>query len=203
VTIVLAAGLGFFDVEAFGNFKQMVHSGDTAGKVPLSRFRNAKGVYGVGALAGLHGEIWIWDGKVVVSRGDSVTGATEPASDSDQAALLVTARVKAWKEIPVDVDMTPNQFEKYVLHQAGTNGIDVKEPFLFSVRGSIRDYQRHVVTGAGAGHGESKIACSKVLLRMLCCSAFTLHRILKVLFLTPANAFMFTTPIRQLPSRDI
>ena len=156
VTVVFAAGPAFFDIEAFGNFKQMIHSGDTAGKVSLSRFRNAQGVYGLGALAGLHGEIWIWDGKVAVSRSDSATGATEPANDNDQAALLVTARVKAWKEISVKSDLGSEQFEKYVLQQAETYGIDVKEPFPFLVRGSIRDYQWHVVTGASAGHGEKQ-----------------------------------------------
>jgi alpha-acetolactate decarboxylase len=150
-----AAGAGFYGVEVFGNFKQMMHTGDTSGKVRLRQLRTDRGLYGLGALAGLRGEIWIWDGNIAVSRGDSATGATEPAKDTDEATLLITARVKNWKEVRVQTDMSSEQFEKYVVREAKANGINVEQPFPFSVRGGIREYQWHVVNGPGEGHGQS------------------------------------------------
>ena len=64
---VNAAGERPFNVSVHGNFKQMVHAGDTSGKVALAPAARTTGTYGVGALAGLRGEILIWDGTVFVT----------------------------------------------------------------------------------------------------------------------------------------
>jgi hypothetical protein len=85
-----------FNVSIHGNFKQMVHAGDTSGKVALAPPVRAAGTYGVGALAGLRGEILIWDGSVLVTLGESASGSTQPPRADDQATLLVTAKSDAY-----------------------------------------------------------------------------------------------------------
>jgi len=44
-----------FRVTVHGNFKRMMHTGDTAAKVALASVPRAAGIYGVGALAALRG----------------------------------------------------------------------------------------------------------------------------------------------------
>jgi hypothetical protein len=59
-----------------GNFQRMMHSGNTAGQVALSALPQAPGTWGVGATAGLKGEIVQIDGRVLVSPGSDAGAAT-------------------------------------------------------------------------------------------------------------------------------
>lgn len=144
-----------FAVQAWGNFKQMAHTGNTAGVVKLSALGNAKGSYGVGAIAGMRGEILQWDGKLLVSRGHSAKGETGPANAGDEAVLFVQAKVNAWQEVPVTADMTQAQFESFVVDAAKKAGLDSNKAFPFAVRGNTTNLVWHVVTGTpqGGHHG--------------------------------------------------
>ncbi|NQT70463.1 MAG: acetolactate decarboxylase [Desulfobacteraceae bacterium] len=142
------AGDTSFDVTVYGNFKRMLHTGDASGKVALLSTSRLEGIYGVGALADLRGEILVWDGKVLVTPGESDTGSTRSATSEDQATLLVTARVKEWFEVQIPHDMTQREFERFVIDSADSARIDINRPFPFIVRGEITDYTWHVITGA-------------------------------------------------------
>lgn len=137
-----------FDVTAYGNFKKMKHTGDASGKVTLLSVSRSGGIYGVGALADLRGEILVWDGKVLVTPGESDTGSTRPATSKDQATLLVTARVKEWFEVQIHHDMTQQEFERFVIDSANSTRININRAFPFIVRGEVTDYTWHVVTSA-------------------------------------------------------
>jgi len=142
-----------FNVSVYGNFKRMLHTGDATGKVALASIPHSTGVYGVGALAGLTGEILIWDGRVLVSPGQSVSGSTQAPEADATATLLVTAQVKKWEQTQVPENMTQQAFEKFVVDSAHSKGIDTQKPFPFIVTGEITDYAWHVVTGATKHHG--------------------------------------------------
>ncbi|MGE0558475.1 MAG: acetolactate decarboxylase [Burkholderiales bacterium] len=159
IGLLLAATVAWaaepFAVQAWGNFKQMSHTGNTAGVVKLSALGNAKGSYGVGAIAGMRGEILQWDGRLLVSRGHSHKGETGPASAGDEAVLFVQAKVVAWQEVPVAADMTQPQFEAFVVNAAKKAGLDSDKAFPFAVRGNTTKLVWHVVTGTpqGVHHG--------------------------------------------------
>ena len=72
-----------FDVTTYGSFKRMKH--DASGKAALLSIPRSGGIYGVGALADLLGEILVWDGKVFVTPGESNTGSTRPATSISRA----------------------------------------------------------------------------------------------------------------------
>jgi alpha-acetolactate decarboxylase len=155
---MLAATMAYaaepFAIRAWGSFKQMAHTGNTSGVVKLSALTNGKGSYGVGAIAGMRGEILQWDGKLLVSRGHSPKGETGAATATDEAVLFVSAKVDAWQETPVTSDMTQAQFETFVVATAKKLGLDGDKAFPFAVRGSNLNVVWHVVTGAAptAGH---------------------------------------------------
>lgn len=144
-----------FSVQAYGNFKQMAHTGNTDGVVKLAQLPGVKGSYGVGALAGMRGEVLLWDGRMLVSRGHSPKGETGPAMATDQAAIFVGGKVDGWQNIPVPADLSQAQFEAFVLASAKKLGLDVGKAFPFAVKGDKLSLTWHVVTGAasGAAHG--------------------------------------------------
>jgi alpha-acetolactate decarboxylase len=141
-------------IQAHGNFKQMAHTGKTDGVVKLSALASGKGTYGVGAIAGMRGEIMLWDGQLLVSRGHSPKGETGPATVTDEAVLFVGGKVDAWLEVKLANDMTQAEFEAFVVATAKKLGLDADKAFPFAVRGSNLNVVWHVVTGASpvSGH---------------------------------------------------
>jgi len=135
-----AGGESPFNVSIHGNFKRMVNTGDASGKIALASLPRSAGTYGVGALADLQGEILVWDGRVLVTPGQSTSGSTQSPGAGDQATLLVTAQVKKWEQKQVLNDMTQKEFERFVINSANSIGIDTKKPFPFIVMGEITDY---------------------------------------------------------------
>jgi hypothetical protein len=49
----------------------------------------------------MRGEILVWDGRVLATPGESLSGSAQPPKANDQAALLVTAQVKEWEKVQV------------------------------------------------------------------------------------------------------
>lgn len=144
-----------FKISVYGNFKRMAHTGDASGKVALASIPPSAGTYGVGALADLQGEILVWDGRVLITPGESISGSTKPAGAGDQAALLVTAQVTEWERVQVPSNMVQKEFERFVIDSAHSKGVDTQKPFPFIVLGEITDYAWHVVTGTAKPHGGS------------------------------------------------
>lgn len=160
VTLILAAFVVTtpyaaepFAIQTYGSFKQMSHTGETAGVVKLSALGNAKGAFGVGAIAGMRGEILLWDGKLLVSRGHSAKGETGPATATDEAVLFIGGKVDAWQEVPVTSDMTQAQFESFALASAKKLGLQSDKAFPFAVRSDKLNVTWHVVTGAAPASG--------------------------------------------------
>ena len=149
-TMTLAASAAIAQVQDFkhyGNFKHMTQSGETKGQVFLSELPSAAGVWGVGALAGLKGEIIQIDGKLLVSLGTDPKGAVRPPTANDSAVLWASAKVTDWDSVKVPTDMTQGQFEAFVTQQATSSKLDLTQPFIFRVTGHYAHLIWHVVTG--------------------------------------------------------
>lgn len=159
----LAAGTAIaaalpFNFIYFGNFQRMSHTGDTRAQVTLAAVPQTAGTWGVGAMAGLKGEILVHDGKVLVTRGSDPEGRAAPAAAGDEAVLFASATVKTWLNVPVPSDMDQAGLEAFVIEQAKARDIDVEQPFAFLVDGRFPRLRWHVVTGdkpsgAAGGHG--------------------------------------------------
>jgi len=141
---------GKFNLEVFGSFKQMSQNADASATVRLESVSGKSGTYGVGALAGLRGEILIWDGRVLVSRGHDSGGRVEPASTSDEANLLIKATVVEWAEVETPADMNQSAFESFVRKEAQRRGLVDSMAYPYVVKGRFSRVLWHVVTGAAA-----------------------------------------------------
>lgn len=142
-----------------GNFKQMSHSGDTQGRVKLADLRLAPGTWGVGATAGLKGEILVVDGRMLVSPGSDARGQVRAPAAGEEAVLYAGAQVAGWTAVPVPRELDQAGLEAFIVEQARARGVDVAQPFAFLVEGRFPRLRWHVVTGEkpadaqGGGHG--------------------------------------------------
>lgn len=144
-----------FEFSAVGSFKRMSHTGDTRGQIKLAELPQGTGNWGVGALAGLTGEVLLHDGRLLVSRGEDHAGKMTAARPEDEAVLFASARVQQWRDIPLTKDMSQAEFEAFVVEQARAHGLNPDQPFPFLVEGRFPVMTWHVVTGQvpRSGHG--------------------------------------------------
>jgi acetolactate decarboxylase len=131
-------------VEYAGAQKEIVASGRTQSVMDLKSLARRRGLYAVGAVEGLDGEITIFDSKPYISK---VRGETFTVDDSfDHGAIfIVWSEQSNWRDIPI-----PNtvkryaELQKFVRAQAAAAGIDVAKPFPFLVSGTPAEVAWHI-----------------------------------------------------------
>lgn len=141
---VCAMLLCFQDLTVHGTLRGIMRQGDIAAKVRVGDVLQEPNVYGLGAAAKLKGEILIMDGKALLSRqNDDGTVVTVPA-DEEQAALLVSAPVQLWREVPLPEEVT-NEAELSAFLDGFARGLGGPEPFPFLLRGKVAELDWHII----------------------------------------------------------
>lgn len=134
-----------YEVKYYGALKNMMHKGDISSKFNLEDLKDKKHIYAIGAIENLKGEIQIYDGESFNSYvSDSIIEFDK--SFAKKATLLVYAQVEKWSEysIPEKVK-TYEQLEDYISKTAEKNGVDIKKPFPFQVKGNAQSFDWHVI----------------------------------------------------------
>jgi acetolactate decarboxylase len=131
-------------VEHYGALRAIMHQGDLSAQAEMSDFIEISNFYALGALENLKGEIQIFNGADFSTRADNdQVNFTEPFND--RAALLVTAVVDEWMELPIDNVDDYSGLQQIVEEKAQTHGIDMSEPFPFLVEGTFEQLRWHVI----------------------------------------------------------
>ena len=145
-----------------GHFQRMLRTGDVGGQVELARLPTGPGFWGLGALAGMAGELVQLDGRVLVSPGSDPEGAVRAPLPGEQALLFAAARVSEWVEVPVPRALDRPGLSRFIAGAARARGPSMKDPFVFRVIGRFPVLKWHVLAGAatrphpgqeGAGSG--------------------------------------------------
>lgn len=134
----------------YGEMRLVLGQGRHEGRVRLGDLTKTAHCYGVGALAGLAGEITILDGQLMVSRVDQ---AGRPTTDSKEqgerkAAMLVAAYVPSWTERRIERDVPAEGLESFLRAAAQQAGFDTAKPFPFMIEGKLTDLDVHIINGA-------------------------------------------------------
>ncbi len=178
-------GASGIDVSMWGTMREVLRQGQSQGRVALTSILKPTTI-GVGALAGLEGEITIVDGQAYVAIGSALKEATVPidltrpgratransgrtgpadhggpadlmepshpglrwASTADSAALLITAEVSDWDEVPLGDCPDYSTLEARIAAQLRKRGRELTEPQPVRVRGAARGLRLHVIAGA-------------------------------------------------------
>jgi len=147
--VLLATGCAAPDTspQIYGAMREVLREGRDQGRVEVAAVTHSDSV-GVGALAGLAGEVTILDGRAMVSRrvGDEI--AVRDALPGEQAALLVTARVPAWRELPLPDLEDYDALEACVRDALLEAGLDPRAPTPLRITGRAERLQLHVIAGA-------------------------------------------------------
>jgi alpha-acetolactate decarboxylase len=136
-------------VRTWGTMHAVMHDGRTEGKVRIADAVASPDAVGIGALAGLLGEIVIVDGVVWTSRVvDAPRVDTEKGRRAgDEAALLAVTRVSRWSEHTLDRDLALEELGDYLRKLADASGLAHTATFPFLVRGDLDALDAHVLNG--------------------------------------------------------
>lgn len=131
-------------VEYGGSQKTIFATGKAEGVVPVGAIAAGTDSFGVGAVAGLDGEITVFNGKPYVTkvRGDGYT----LDHDHDHAATFaVWARVPRWRDEPIPAEVKGYlDLQNFVKARAIAAGIDVSKPFPFQLAGTPAEAKWHI-----------------------------------------------------------
>jgi acetolactate decarboxylase len=131
-------------VEYFGSQKTIFATGRAEGRVPLAAMSGANASYGVGAYAGLDGEITVFDGKPYVTQVRG-SGYTMDNSQNGSAIFSVWTKNTQWRDEPVPAEVTGYlDLQRFVKARAAAAGIDTGKPFPFLMTGSPAELKWHI-----------------------------------------------------------
>lgn len=102
------------------------------------------GLYAIGPIDGLDGEVTIFDSNAYISkvRGESYI---MDHTLNHGAIFLVWTEQKAWKDIEVPPKVKNYlDLQHFIKQRAGLAGIDVAKPFAFLISGTPREIQWHI-----------------------------------------------------------
>lgn len=136
------------ELQTWGSMREVMLRGRTAGRIGVLK-ASRPGTYGLGAMAGLMGEITIDNGVAHVSVVEQGAARTRLAKPGDQAALLVVGHVKRWRTHALPALPSLAALEAFVAETARASGlVPSAEPFLLRVEGTFRELSMHVVHGS-------------------------------------------------------
>ena len=143
------------EVQVFGALKAMMHQGDYRAHIQLEDLNPQAGLFALGAMKDLAGEILILDGVPLHTRpnGDSVYMDKD---FSGGATLLVASVVTQWVEIRVPSAIRDQkQLVRFIQTSAEKMGFGRQRPFPFLLRGQVESIHWHVIDGTKIQTGDS------------------------------------------------
>ncbi len=125
------------DVDHVGELRQIMHQGKIEARVSLDSITRP-GLYAVGALDSLRGEILIENGHSIIATVDSI-GPSILASNQVLATLLVYSTVHEWDTMVV----TTSNLEKVLESIASDKQLNT--PFPFVIQGKFPKLMYHII----------------------------------------------------------
>ena len=126
-----------------------VMGGEDKAAISLDSFSSVPNFYALGPMAGLNGEITVFNSEPSISTiqdGKPIVQKTFHV----EAPLLIYVQVAKWSETPIPASVrTLADLEKFVAARARKAGIDMNEPFPFRVIAHCDDVAMHIVNRQG------------------------------------------------------
>lgn len=131
-------------IQYVGAQREIFKTGKASGVISLESLVGRPGVFAVGPVEGLDGEITIIDSQPYITkvRGSDVTMDN---TFKHGAFFLVWAEQTDWQDVPVpDTVKGYIDLQQFVKAQAQTAGIDVTKPFPFLLSGTPTEIKWHI-----------------------------------------------------------
>lgn len=131
----------YSDIKIVGAMKNVMWKGELGSNIELDTISDKNGLYGLGPISFLTGELLINNGKSYVSKVTSDSTMTVEKTFDTSAPFLVYGNVTEWNEIELPSDLkTIQDLEKFVDNKT----IDFKRPFAFKLIGEVSSAIIHI-----------------------------------------------------------
>lgn len=143
-SVIKAAALragGYPDVNVVGAMRNVMWKGQLKGSIELDTITNKKGLYGLGPLSYLTGEILVNNGISYVSKVTPDSGMMVDKNFTVTAPFFVYTNVTEWEKmaLPATVKTIPD-LEEFI----DANTADYKRPFAFKLTGKVEKANIHI-----------------------------------------------------------
>jgi len=131
-------------IEYVGAQKEIFKTGKATRVMSLEDLAGKKGVFAIGPIEGLDGEITIFDSKPYITkvRGNDYTVDT---TFKHGAFFLVWTEQATWIDVPVPATVKGYvDLQRFVKEQAQKAGVDVTKPFPFLMTGTPAEIKWHI-----------------------------------------------------------
>jgi len=137
-------------VGRWGTVREALRDGHSEARVVVGDVVGSPHALGVGAVAGLQGEITVLDGVVSVSRGERGGAVKSERGDGKgvEATLLALARVDQWRSEPLAASSGRAALEADVQRALERAGFGNLQCVPFVVRGELTGLHGHILRGA-------------------------------------------------------
>jgi hypothetical protein len=137
-------------VGRWGTLREALRDGHSEARVEVASAVRSPYAIGLGAAAGLDGEITVLDGVVHVSRGTAEGALASSRGDGSglEATLLALARVERWRYEPLAASGDRSALEADVQRAIERAGFERLPCVPFVVRGDLAGLRGHVLRGA-------------------------------------------------------
>lgn len=141
VSVTTLPGQPATTVQFRGAMRNVMWKGELGGVINLDTL-DRKGLYGVGPVAGLRGELLILNGTIYQASVVTDTRMQVDVVDGAQAPFFVYAHQNRWREVLLPDSITSMEtLEKYL--DQSTAGLP--RPFVFKLQGTLDSALIHVV----------------------------------------------------------
>lgn len=124
----------YSDVKIIGAMKNVMWKGELGSRIDLDTISDKNGLYGLGPVSYLKGELLINDGKSYMSKVKSDSTMIVDKTFDVSAPFFVYANISKWNEIDLPSDIKSIQdLEKFIDEKT----TDYKRPFPFKLEGEI------------------------------------------------------------------
>lgn len=128
-------------VKVVGSMKNVMWQGQLGVRIDLDTIADKTGLYGLGPLTGLTGELLINDGRTYISRVTSDTTMSVEVGGPSGAPFFVYANVTDWREVPLPPTVTSiAELETFIDKQTRNQA----RPFAFKLVGTVTSANIHV-----------------------------------------------------------
>ncbi|MGB0431353.1 MAG: acetolactate decarboxylase [Bacteroidia bacterium] len=129
------------DIKITGAMKNVMWKGELGGKINLDTISNKKGLYGIGPVSYLIGELLINNGKSYVSKVLDSANMVVEENYNVEAPFFVYGNVTEWNKL--ELPETVNDIKALEQHLDSISA-DFKRPFIFKLIGTVNSASIHI-----------------------------------------------------------
>lgn len=133
-------------VQYGGSRLDIIQEGDLSANVSLDSLLEIQGLYAIGPIEGLQGEVTIYDGQASIASMEGDTPVFTSYAEDISTIFLAYGVNSDWVEMEVYEDIHGLEaLERFVKERLIANLQDKEEPFIFRFEGEVDSLDYHII----------------------------------------------------------